>query len=189
MSNPVFNDRRKGNRQVVATLVVIIFVLLGAFAFVVSALVEQGHRIEAIALNAEEAADGARREAEEAQPCNEGDPPDKPSCRRAARTERVIAAALDLVRQAIATGIELHDLNTHRQHEDLRQRVSEAPPTPVERTPITAPPPTTTTTSIPPSTTTVAPRLTVPIPSLIPSLTPPPLPEDCQPRGKSGKCR
>lgn len=188
MSSAVFNERRKANRHVLAGLVFVIFLLLGAFAVVVGVLVEQGHRIEAIALNAETAAEGARHEAEEAQPCNEGDPPDKPSCVRAARTERIIAAALDVVRQAIATGIELHDLNTHRQHEAIRSRVTT---TTVERTPITAPPVASTTTP-PPSTTTTTTRPavtapSVPIPALVPSLTPPT--SDCRMRGKSGKCR
>lgn len=202
----MFVDRRKSNRHALAGLVVVIFVLLGAFSIVVGVLVEQNHalrrqgvRIESIARNAETAAEGAKRVAEESQPCSPGDPPTKPSCQRAARTEGIITRAIDLVRQAIAAGLELHDLNTHRQHEDLRQRVSETPPTvPVERTPITAAPSTTmapTTAPPAPATTTTAPRPPVTLPPLfeirptVPAEPPVTAPPACKERGKSGKCK
>lgn len=181
----MFVDRRKANRHVLAALVFVIFVLLGAFAIVVGVLVEQNHqlrqqgvRIESIALDAEEAAKGAKRVAEESQPCTP-DSPSSPACQRAARTESVLTRAIDLVRQALAAGLEAHDLNTHRQHEDLRRRVASAPAmAPVERTPIT-PAVTAPSSTIPATTTTTAapveaPRSVLTVPTTLPPVTAPP---------------
>lgn len=157
-----------------AGLVMVIFVLLAAFVVVLTIAVDLVRDVkvltaatQATATESVQISKDTRRLVDESKPCAPADPPTSPACERARRTESIITQAIDAILRALAGAIEAHDLNTHRQHEDLRQRVSAAPTTTtVPRTPITAPPPAAA--PVPTSTTTTRPS--VPLPSLVPTL-------------------
>lgn len=118
----------------------------------------QGNRLELLATDAASAAHDARALLAEIEPCDPGDDPASPGCKRAARSDALVGAALQRINDALAGGIAAHDLNAHRQHEELARRlgVTSALTRP---TPITAAPRPTTTTTRPATTTTTCPRL------------------------------
>lgn len=160
-----------------------------AAVFVVSLTILAGIGVGAglaVIHRAHDAAEAAREAASEARasaastnrlvlamaPCNPGDPPQSPGCRRKTEADARTDDALRRLNEALAGAIEDHDRNSRAAHEALQRqtapggRAEALPPrTPVAPTPvppsmtsvITAPPttvPTTTASSLPPPTTT-----------------------------------
>lgn len=121
------------------------------------------------AVDAKNASAGNRALLEQFRPCFPGDPTETPGCQRQARTDAIIANAVGQISSSLAKGLALHDLNSHREIEELRARIAAgtAPisgrqPIPIpsvpSATPPTAPPPP----SIVPAPSVVLPPITLP---------------------------
>ena len=121
------------------------FATAAAMAVLVSALfafiniADQRDELVRIGIETKEATKVNNALLAEFKPCDEGDPPESPACKRAARTANLITDAVGRISEALAVGIAAHDANSHDAHEALRVRLgvsSALPP----RTPITAAP-------------------------------------------------
>lgn len=134
----------------------------------------------AAARDAKSAADAAFARAEEAAPCNPGDPAEKPGCVRDEAMAEQVRTVVRHINEALAKGLAAHDLNSHEDHEDLRRLLARrsaplptrppitaaaqaptaaAPPPPAPAPPTSPPPGATTSAPVPDATTTTCPRL------------------------------
>lgn len=111
-------------------------------------------------------------------PCEQGDPPESPACVRQARSNAVVAAAIESFKKAVAESLEVHDLNTDAAHDRILLRAGR---TTSPRTSLTTLAPSTTRAT----TTTRAATVTSPT-----TLVRPPSPlATCDRNGRSNQCK